>query len=190
MNETPLSLLERLRQSPDEPSWHRLTDLYLPLVRRWVTQRGIAPDDADDLTQEILLVIVRELPDFDHSGRKGAFRTWLRTITVHRVRGYWRSKQTRPNQALEEDLDRLEDPNSELARLWDQEHDEFVTRRLLELIEPEFTPATWHAFRRQNVDGISAAETAAELGVSANAVLIAKSRVLRRLRQEAVGLIG
>jgi len=189
MNETPLSLLERLRQSSDEPAWHRLTELYLPLVRRWLHQHGLSPDDADDLTQEIMLLIVRELPNFDHSGRKGAFRTWLRTITVHRLRGYWRSKQLRPDQALEEELDRLEDPKSELARLWDQEHDEFVTRRLLELIEPEFTTATWHAFRRQTVDGLSASETAAELGVSANAVLIAKSRVLRRLRQEAVGLI-
>lgn len=115
MNETPLSLLERLRESPDEPSWHRLTELYLPLVRRWLNQHGLPRDDADDLTQEILLVIVRELPEFDHSGRKGAFRTWLRTITVHRLRGYWRSKQTRLDQAVEEELDRLEDPTSWLG---------------------------------------------------------------------------
>jgi len=190
MNETPLSLLERLRQKPDEPSWQRLTDLYVPLVRRWLKEQGLPPADADDLTQEIFLVIVRELPAFGHSGRKGAFRTWLRTITVHRLRGYWRSKQTRPDQAFEEELDRLEDPGSELARLWDKEHDEYVARRLLELIEPEFSPATWHAFRRQTVDGLTAAQAAAELGVTANTVLIAKSRVLRRLRQEAIGLIG
>lgn len=190
MNETPLSLLERLRYSPDEPSWQRLTGLYVPLVRRWLNQQGLPPSDADDLTQEILLVIVRELPAFDHSGRKGAFRSWLRTITVYRLRGYWRSKQTRPDQAVEEELDRLEDPGSELARIWDREHDEFIARRLMELIEPEFTPATWQAFRRQTIDGLTASEAATELGVSANAALIAKSRVLRCLRQEAVGLIG
>jgi RNA polymerase sigma factor (sigma-70 family) len=190
MNETPLSLLERLRHSPDDPSWRRLTDLYLPLVRRWLNQQGLPPADADDLTQEILLVIVRELPGFDHSGRKGAFRTWLRTITVHRLRGFWRTKHTGPNQAIEQELAQLEDSGSELARVWDKEHDEFILRRLLELIEPEFSPAAWHAFHRQTVDGLTASEAATELGVTANAVLIAKSRVLRRLRQEAAGLIG
>ena len=189
MNETPLSLLERLRHQPDETSWRRLTDLYVPLVHRWLDRQGLPPADADDLTQEILLVILREVADFDHSGRKGAFRTWLRTIVVHRLRGYWRSKQARPEQAVEEELERLADPESSLSRLWDKEHDDFVLRRLLELIEPEFSPAAWHAFRRQSVDGLTASQAAAELGVSPNAVLIAKSRVLRRLRQEAVGLI-
>ena len=189
MNETPISLLERLRHHPDDSCWRRLTDLYLPLIQRWLDRQGLPPADADDLTQEILLVVVREVAAFDHSGRRGAFRTWLRTIVVHRLRGYWRGRQARPQQAAAEQLDQLSDPDSDLARLWEQEHDEFVLRRLLELIEPEFTPAAWHAFRRQSVDGLTAAQAAAELGVSANAVLIAKSRVLRRLRQQAVGLI-
>ena len=109
---------------------------------------------------------------------------------MHRLRGIWRGKQSSPAQAIAEELDQLEEPASEVARMWDKEHDEFVLRRLLETIEPEFSPATWHAFQRQTVDGLTASQAAAELGVTANAVLIAKSRVLRRLRQEASGLIG
>jgi RNA polymerase sigma-70 factor, ECF subfamily len=190
MNETPVSLLERLRKSPDEWAWQRLADLYLPLVHRWLNHQGVDSADADDLTQEILLTIVRELREFEHSGRAGAFRAWLRMITVHRLRGYWRRKQSSPAQGVAEELDRLEDPTSEVARMWDKEHDEFILRRLLEMVEPEFSPATWHAFQRQTVDGLTASQAAAELGVSANAALIAKSRVLRRLRQEANGLIG
>lgn len=190
MNETPVSLLERLRASPDDGAWQRFADLYLPLVQRWLSHQGLEAADTDDLTQEILLTIVRELRGFEHSGRAGAFRAWLRTITVHRLRGYWRRRQTSPAQAAADELNQLEDPASEVAQRWDKEHDEFVLRRLLELIEPEFSPATWHAFQRQTVDGLTASQAAAELGVSPNAVLIAKSRVLRRLRQEANGLIG
>ena len=59
----------------------------------------------------------------------------------------------------------------------------------MELIAPEFTPATWRAFRRQVLDGMTAAQAAEELGTSVNAALIAKSRVLRRLRREVQGLI-
>jgi RNA polymerase sigma-70 factor, ECF subfamily len=56
--------------------------------------------------------------------------------------------------------------------------DEFVLKRLLDLIEPDFQPATWRAFRRQVIDGESAETVAGELGMTVNAVSIAKSRVL------------
>ena len=87
-------------------------------------------------------------------------------------------------------LDQLADPDSQLSRLWDQEHDRHVARRLLELIEPEFEPTTWRAFRGLVLEHKSTAEVAAELGISANAARIAKSRVLSRFRREAEGLIN
>ena len=90
---------------------------------------------------------------------------------------------------LDSALDQLEDPASDLSRRWDREHDEFVLHRLLDLIEPEFRPATWQAFRRQVIDGAPAEMVAAELGLTVNAVLIAKSRVLSHLRRNAEGLV-
>jgi len=76
-----------------------------------------------------------------------------------------------------------------LSDLWNREHDEHVLRRLLELVEPEFTSPVWQAFRGVALEGKPAAEVAAELGATVNAVFLAKSRVLRRLRQEARGLV-
>ena len=81
------------------------------------------------------------------------------------------------------------DPSSELSRQWDEEHDRHVLRRLLDLIAPQFEPSTLAAFRRVAYDGVAPAQAAQELGLSLNAVLLAKSRVLSRLRQEAAGLI-
>ena len=86
-------------------------------------------------------------------------------------------------------LDELSDPGSSLSRFWDREHDRYVLHGLLEAVEPEFAEATWKAFRRLALDGMSAREVAAELDTTVNAVLIAKSRVLARLREEARGLI-
>jgi RNA polymerase sigma-70 factor (ECF subfamily) len=86
-------------------------------------------------------------------------------------------------------LEALEDPHSDLSRRWDEEHDRHVLGRLLEAIRPDFAPATWQAFRRLVLDGRKAADVAAELGLSVNAVFIAKSRVQRRLRQEMRGLV-
>ena len=75
-------------------------------------------------------------------------------------------------------LDRLQNPASELSRQWDREHDEHVTRCALRAIRPEFKPATWLAFHRLVLDETDPQTAAAELGLSVNAVLIAKSRVL------------
>src|SRR5262245_13358137 len=193
MSETSFSLLERLRSQPDAAAWQRLVELYTPLIRGWLHRHQLQAQDADDLVQDVLGAVVRELPRFQHGERRGAFRAWLRAITVNRLRGFWRARQSRPQATGDSDfanvLDQLEDPNSALSQLWDKEHDRHVMHRLLQLIEPEFSPVHWQAFRRVVQDGERAAAVAAELGVSVNVVLLAKSRILRRLRQEARGLV-
>jgi RNA polymerase sigma-70 factor (ECF subfamily) len=193
MADTPISLLERLRLRPDEAAWQRLVALYTPLIHNWLRFHSLAAADADDLTQEVLGVLIRELPHFRHDLRRGAFRRWLRTITINRLRTFWRARRARPvatgNGDFESVLDQLEDPDSRLSRLWDQEHDRHVVARLLELIEPEFEPTTWRAFRMLMLEGQPTAQVAVALGISANAARIAKSRVLSRLRQEVEGLI-
>ena len=192
MSATPVSLLERLRLHPGPADWRRLVDLYTPLIRNWLCRCDLQESDAEDLSQEVLGVLVRELPTFRHDLRTGAFRRWLRTVVVHRVRDFWRARRRRPStgsEGLENVLTQLEDPASGLSQLWDRQHDQHVVRRLLELIRPDFEPATWEAFRLVQLEGQSTDIVAAQLGLSPNAVRIAKSRVLCRFRQEAAGLL-
>jgi RNA polymerase sigma factor (sigma-70 family) len=189
---TPISLLERLRLRPDPDSWQRLVDLYSPLLATWLRSQGLQPADADDLTQETLSTLVRELPGFQHDLRQGAFRRWLRGIVLNRLRAFWRARRPLPvagDPFLEQALNWLEEPESDLSRRWDEEHDRHVVRRLLELIEPEFEPATWRAFQMVVLEDRPTQEAAAALALTPNAVRIAKSRVLARFRQEINGLI-
>lgn len=193
MSQTPVSLLERLRERPDPESWRRLVDLYTPLIHGWLRRHSVQPSDADDLVQEVLGVMLRELPRFHYDPGRGSFRSWLRQVTVNRLRAFWQARRSRPVAAGGSDflkmLEQLDDPGSGLSQLWDREHDRHVTRRLLEHIRPDFEPTTWRAFERQVLDGVKPAVVAGELGVSVNAVFIAKSRVLRRLRREMQGLV-
>ena len=193
MSETSVSLLERLRAAPDAASWRRLVDLYTPLVQGWLRRHFVQLQDAEDVTQEVLGVVVRELKHFEHNQRPGAFRAWLRTITVNCLRAQWRKRQGKAeatgDSEVAKQLDQLEDPRSGMSQLWDQQHDRHVMARLLEIIACEFSPQTWQAFERHVLDEEPAADIAAALGVSVNVILLAKSRVLRRLRQEAQGLL-
>ena len=192
MNETRQSLLLRA-QTGEEDAWKDLTDLYRPLIIGWLNRQGVPAVDLEDLSQDVLLSVVKHLPSFQHSGNRGAFRAWLRTIVCSRTTDYWRALDagTTANggSGATAALEQLADPASDLNRQWDEEHDRYVLSCLLDLVDEEFEPTTLRAFRRLALDGASGAEAAQELGLSVGAVYVAKSRVLARIRQEAEGLI-
>ena len=189
--DTSLSLLEQLGDSPDPDSWDRLVDVYSPLLRSWLARYDVQAADADDLVQDVMLVLMRELPSFQHNQRPGAFRNWLRRIVVNRLRNFWRQRgrDVSGGSELARRLDALEDSGSQLSRVWEREHDRHLSRQLLELIEPRFAETTRQAFRRLVLDGAKADQVASELGLSLSAVFTAKSRVLRELRRVGAGLI-
>ena len=148
MLETSFSLLERLRLSSDSAAWQRLVELYTPYIQSWLRRQNVQPADVEDLTQEVLRSVVGALPNFQHDLRRGAFRRWLRTITVNHLRSFWRARRPQTlSEEAEQLLDRLEDPASDLSRLWDEEHDRHVVRRLLECIQSDFEPTTWRTFQ-------------------------------------------
>ena len=194
MSATSATLLERLKDGRDAEAWSRLNDLYAPLIRAWAERLGVRGADADDLVQDVLTVVVRRFPEFVHPERPGAFRGWLRAIAANCARDAWRSRRLAPKAPGGTDfgsyLARLEDPADDLSREWDREHDVYVTRRLLDRIKGDFEAKTWELFRRFVLDGQSAEAVAAACGTTPNAVYIAKSRVLARLREEAGGLLG
>ena len=193
MTSTSVSLLDRLRHEPDEQAWESLVELYSPLIRAYLARYINIPDDSDDLLQNVLIFFSRKLRDFEHNQRTGAFRNWLRMITVNTVREFWRARRVQPVGTGDNDfqnlLAQLEDPHSDASRRWNQEHDEYVTARLLKVIRRDFEEQTWQAFERLTLNEVPAAQVASELGMTPNAVYIAKSRVLARLRREAKGLI-
>ena len=193
MNETSLSLLSRLTGSPEPESWNRLVELYSPLLKAWLRKYDVQPSDADDLVQEVLLAVSKDLSKFEHGGQPGAFRGWLKAILVNRLRKFWRARDRRPQARGDSDIDarlaQLDDPASEMSQIWNRQHDQYVLRQLLALAEPHFEPNTWKAFCRVALDGAKPDVVAQELDISLNAVCLAKSRVLRRLRQESKGLI-
>jgi RNA polymerase sigma-70 factor (ECF subfamily) len=182
---TPVSLLEQLRRPDDQAAWERFVRLYTPLLLHWAHRLGLQEPDAADLVQEVFVVLVRRLPEFQYD-REGSFRAWLRTVALNKWRD-WRARR-RPLP-----LDEGRDPPSrdgpeELEWFEEAEHRRRLVSRALELLRPDFQPATWRAFWEHGVAGRPAAEVAAQLGVGVGAVYSAKFRVLDRLRKELRGL--
>jgi RNA polymerase sigma-70 factor (ECF subfamily) len=193
MASTSATLLERLKNRGDGLAWSRLVELYTPLVRSWLLRIGVTGSDADDLVQEVLAVVVRRFPEFRHNTRPGAFRSWLRAIAVNCARDLWKANRIRPAAVGGSDfgdyLANLEDPDHPHTRAWDRDHDVHVVCHLLQALKTQFEPKTWDLFRRFVLDEVPADQVAREYETTANAVFIAKSRVMARLREEAAGLI-
>jgi RNA polymerase sigma-70 factor (ECF subfamily) len=187
-NATSVSLLERVREQ-DAQAWQRLVQLYGPLVHFWCQRWGVPAEDAEDVVQEVFLAVSRGLSDFERQ-RCGSFRSWMRGICRHKFLDHQRRRQRQPDAAEGGTVAQVR--IQELAEADPAEEATEVSglyRRALELLRTHFEENTWRAFWGVAVDGRPTDVVAGELGMSAVAVRIAKSRVLARLREEMQELI-
>jgi RNA polymerase sigma-70 factor (ECF subfamily) len=189
---TSLSLLQRIRNG-DASGWQRVVDLYAPLVQHWCRRWGIQPADADDLVQEVFHSAAQGITTFRHDRAGDTFRGWLRVIARHKVLDFWRGRAQHPEAfGGSEALRRLQETPAAAAEddPEDAAQTSAVFHRALGFLHSEFEQRTWQAFWRITIDGQSAGDVAAELGMTSAAVRMAKSRVLRRLREELGDLVS
>ena len=187
--ETSASLLCRVRTF-DPAAWARLVDLYGPLVYRWCVRARLQPADAADVGQDVFAAVARTITRFRREREGDSFRGWLYTITRNKIRDRVRARRPTAvgGSAAQRDLQQLPTPP-------DVEDDAsgadrgYLIRRAVELVQRDFEPDTWAAFWRSAVDGQPADEVAAALGMTRNAVYLAKARVRKRLAEEFAGLI-
>ncbi len=181
-------LIERAK-AHDETAWIELVRVYGPLVDWWLGQTRLTPEDRDDVFQEVFTTVARRLGEFRRDRPHDNFRGWLRVITRSRVVDHVRREDRQPaaeggDEAQQRLLQLPELPFDRAARKAEQEQEiSLVVRQALDLVRATVQPATWDAFWRVVVDGESPQQVAAELGVTDVAVRMAKSRVLRRLRE-------
>lgn len=186
---TSHSLLQRAR-GQDQEAWCRLVYLYSPLVHYWCSRWGVQGADADDISQEVFKSVASALESFRRDRPGDTFRGWLRVIAQRKFLDQCRLKQKTPDatggsgsywQRLPTPEDDVDDAPEEVNRLH---------HRALELVRSEFEERTWQAFWKCAVDGKPPAEVAEEMSMKPAAVRQAKSRVLRRLKEELGELLG
>jgi RNA polymerase sigma-70 factor, ECF subfamily len=186
MDRTSASLLERVRNPADQNAWKRFVRLYTPLLYHWAHRIRLQEQDAADLVQDVFMVLVRKLPEFQYD-RARSFRAWLKTVLQNKWREHQRRRAARPVEVRGLPLpDRADDEDAPVFS--DADYLQRIVGRALELLREELPPATWEAFSEYCIAGRAAPEVARTLGVTVNAVYIAKCRVLRRLRQDLSGL--
>lgn len=180
---TQSSLLGRI-QVADDSAWEQFVDLYAPLIFGWCRQNSLTQEDAADITQDVFAKLQTAILRYKKIG-KSTFRSWLWVVTKNTIRDFARRKQndvagqggTQFQMLIENlpQLDGTEDPTTYAS-------EQKLIDRALEIVKSDIASTTWQAFWKVTMENESTQSVASELGMTANNVRQAKSRVLKRMR--------
>jgi RNA polymerase sigma-70 factor (ECF subfamily) len=179
-SQTSTTLLRQLRADPaDRAAWDRFVDRYGVLIYRWCRHWGLQEADAEDVTQNVLVELLRQMRHFVYD-RSGSFRAWLRTIAY---RGWCKFIQGKQKQGAA--LQRLQTSEAyeDLLQQLGREDDREALEKAMALVRLRVQPHTWEAFRMLALDGRPGAEVARELDMNVGAVFVARSKVQKMLRE-------
>jgi RNA polymerase sigma-70 factor (ECF subfamily) len=186
-SKTSLTLLGRLRQSPtDQHAWDTFVERYGPKVYAWCRRWRLQESDAQDVTQNVLLELARQMQSFVYQPN-GTFRGWLRTVS-HCAYCDFLSARQRVTPGSGEDgvlaqlnsVEAREDLLLQLEQEFDRELLDEATARVRLRVEPH----TWDAFALTAVEGLSGAEAASRLGMQVGTVYVARGKVQKMLQEE------
>lgn len=180
-NPTPRTLLARVIHGVDAAAWDEFVQFFVPLVLLWARRRGIRPQEADDLTNEVFLQLRRKLPGFQYDPRQ-SFRGWLATIAHHAWADFHRRR--RPELAYDRGLP-LDQAAAAGPDLLEDEREWRVAliARAMQVMHREFEAKTCKAFIEHACKGRRASDVAAELGITENLVYVSTFRVRRTLNE-------
>ncbi|WP_169980524.1 RNA polymerase sigma factor [Tautonia rosea] len=182
---TSLSLLDRLRENPhSEEAWAEFLARYGKVLYRWCRRWGLQPSDAEDVTQDTLLAVARQIKDFRYDP-DGSFRAWMKTIAyrfwIRVVERSSRQAATGGSAALEELASVA--ARDDLARFCEAQAREVLLEQAFDRVRQRVSPSTWDAFRLTALEDLPGSEVARQLGLSVGDVYNARWRVQKFVRE-------
>jgi RNA polymerase sigma-70 factor (ECF subfamily) len=174
----PIMRLPLLRPSPNPapPAFRALFDEHLGFITRVLTRFKVPRQDLDDVTQEVLCTISRNLKRFDPS--RGELRAWIYGIAARKARRYHRIASRRHRHFIGEpsSVPHMADP----GRTPEESMVHHDGCRLLDRILERMDPKLSEVFAAYELLEMTVPEIAEALGIGVNT---AKTR-LHRSREE------
>jgi RNA polymerase sigma factor (sigma-70 family) len=192
------SLLARLKDWGQQTAWREFDHKYSPLIRNVARKAGLTAVEGDEVAQETLIAVAKNVGKFQHAGNRGSFRAWLYQQARWRVADQFRKRQARPASTLEnvgatpEDnqtvtCHMVEQPaaaGSEFEKIWDEEWRVWVRQLAIAEVKRQVSARQFQLFDLHALQGLSVREAATTGGSTMAAVYMAKSRVGRLFRRE------
>lgn len=182
---TRASLLIRIRSKQDQSAWAEFVEIYVPLIYGYARKQGLQDADASDVAQDVMTSVNGAISRFDYDPQQGKFRGYLYTVTRNQIGRFWKKnagKAGTGNTAVHAMLDQMPAKTDD-EDLWNEQHRWRLFQWASEKVKTEFEESTWRAFTLTSVEQKKPQEAADLLEISVGAVYIAKSRVIKRIRE-------
>lgn len=185
--QTRSSLIAQVRSPEDREAWDQFVVIYRPVIYRMARRRGMQDADAQDLVQAVLMRVAGAIQSWEKSDPETRFRHWLRRVARNAIATAFSRQPKDVGAGGSEMLDLLaEQPGTaaDIERELSKESMREKYLRAASVVKSDVDSDTWRAFELTVVNGQPCDEVADLLGKSVGTVYAARSRIMRRLREQ------
>jgi len=179
MDETRSSLIQRVRDLDDADGWSEFDRFYRPMLVRYARNRGLRPNDAEEVAQQCMAAIAHQIGKFE---RHRSFRGWLRGMVNHKVADLLaaRYRECRADTSL---LENAPDTSESRDPVWEAEWNVSHIQALFDDLRNSFAEHTLKAFELYVVCGYAVTDISRLLDMTPNQIYVAKNRVINHIKK-------
>jgi RNA polymerase sigma factor (sigma-70 family) len=190
--QTRTTLLERLKDWRDNPSWQEFFNTYWKLIYSFAVRSGLNEVEAQDVVQETMLSVAKHIPNFKYDRTMGSFKHWLLNMTrwrindqVRRRKNYVAAEVETPTETKTGQVNKLPDPASlDLDALWEAEWEKNLLDAAVLKVRRQLDPEKYQIFDFLVNKEWPVQKVADAFGMTINQVYIAKHRVTELIKEE------
>ena len=188
---TRYSLLSRLQDWDDHESWKDFFDTYWRLIYSFAVKSGLSDAEAQDVVQETVISVAKNIQKFKRDRQHGSFKGWLRNLTRWRIadqlrkrtRGVSRDTNFNPEVLPEHEI--AEIPGStETDSVWENEWRANLMKVAVENVKRRVKEEHYQMFDLYVVKQWPAEKVARTLEVGVGQVYLAKFRLGLLIKKE------
>jgi RNA polymerase sigma-70 factor (ECF subfamily) len=177
---TRASLLSRLRDVRQDGSWREFFDLYWKLIYNASRKRGLTATEAEEVVQETMINLMKEMPAFRYDPNKGSFKSWLMHITYRRIADQVRKRKNQ--QILDENID--VEADSDFERSWMEEWQRNLIETAVGRVRERTSPHAFQVYSLCVLQNKGVRATARILKMSVAGVYMASFKVNKLIKAE------
>lgn len=182
--ETRHSLIVRLKSEQNEIAWRDFVGSYEGFLSQIARRQGVPERHVADVTQQILMAIVRSIDGWKDDGSAASFRRWLSTVSRNVVIRFMTRERRQPGGVggsdLMEVLQKVEQ-KPDAVHVQRYQHELIVWAA--EQVRKEFLETSWQAFWSTAIELKSVAQVAIDLNISTGSIYMSRSRIMARIQK-------
>jgi RNA polymerase sigma factor (sigma-70 family) len=195
---TRSSLLSRLKNASDAAGWQFFVDNYGRLLFQFCLRAGLQRQEAEDIVQEVVMAVAKQMPRFEYDRSKGSFKGWLARITRNHIADFLTKKtkeaarrvELPPEQAAAQSAGLAAGTSADMDEVWESEWRQHLLDRALRRVQQTVSARSVQIFQLSVVQGWSNEEIAASLRISRAQIYLVRHRVGRLVKREIAALRG